>query len=72
MKTFRVTRSERFGRWVYSIGCKQNNLIVVDCVGESLTLANRIKKFLEEECQDVELWFEKEPFKFRYGFRDKD
>ena len=62
-KTFRVTRSKRFGRWTYSIACKQNNLFIIDCVGESLTLANKIEKFLEEECQDIPLWFEEDRYK---------
>lgn len=53
-KTFKVEGYSQFNRPKYRIVCKQNGLVVLETVGESLILANRIKKFLEEECQDIE------------------
>lgn len=56
-REYKIKKCYRFGAPFYSI--EVNGCSILELLDGNKKLANKIKKFLEEECADIKLWVDK-------------
>jgi len=55
-RNYKIVRTYKFGEPHHSILC--NGLLIISLCDANLKLARKLKKFLEEDCEDIELWID--------------